>query len=354
MLLTGKMPVLRDALAGTLQTAIATTAKMKVRILTALSFAPIATQTLNPDSRKDSITTGHNVTSAIGTPNAKYCVWEPFTEFRGVPEMKHVVVPTLFCISLVGAAGCRGPVEIIAHRGASYQAPENTMAAVQLAWQKRANVEVDVYLSKDNRMVVIHDASTKRTAGVDLKIKETNSQALRTLDVGSFKASRFAGERIPLLAEVLESIPPKQKLYIEIKCGKEILPALRQLLAESGKMSQIVIIGFDLETVAQSKKLIDVPTYWLKGTDKVKKTEQWIPHDPKLVQMAKDKGLDGLDVHFAGVTEDLVRAAKTAEQKLYVWTVDDPQEARRLVKLGVDGITTNRPDWLREQLTSKK
>jgi glycerophosphoryl diester phosphodiesterase len=268
--------------------------------------------------------------------------------------MKLVVMGCLLGLFLFSVSGCRGPVEIIAHRGASYDAPENTLASVRLGWEKRANVEIDVYLSKDNRMVVIHDATTKRTGGVDLKVKETSAEELRKLDVGSFKAQAFAGERIPFLAEVIETVPPRQKLYVEIKCGKEILPQLRQLFVESGKMSQIVIIGFDLETVAASKRLIDVPTYWLKGTEKVKDTEQWIPHDPKLIQMAKDKGLDGLDVDFAGVTEELVRAANAAGQKLYVWTVDDPDEAMRLVKLGVDGITTNRPDWLREQLKNRK
>ncbi len=267
--------------------------------------------------------------------------------------MKHVAMGGLFCLCILSASGCRGPVEIIAHRGASYDVPENTMASFRLGWERHANVELDVYLSKDNRMVVIHDASTKRTAGVDLKVKEANAEELRKLDVGSFKDQKFAGEHIPFLADVVKAIPPKQKLYIEIKCGKEILPQLRQLLVKSGKMSQVVIIGFNLEIVAESKKLIDVPTYWLKGTEKDKKTGQWIPHDPKLVQMAKDKGLDGLDVDFAGVTEELVRAAKAAGQKLYVWTVDDPDEALRLVKLGVDGITTNRPDWLREQLKER-
>ena len=268
--------------------------------------------------------------------------------------MKHVVLEGLFCMVILSATGCRSPVEIIAHRGASYDAPENTMASVALGWQRHANVEVDTYLSKDNRMVVIHDASTKRTAGVELKVKDATADQLRALDVGSFKAEKFAGEHIPLLAEVVNSIPPGQMLYIEIKCGREILPQLHQLLVDSGKRSQVVIIGFDLETVAESKKLIDVPTYWLKGTEKDKKTEQWIPHDPQLVQTAKDNGLDGLDVHFAGVTEDLVRAAKAAGQKLYVWTVDDPEEAKRLVGLGVDGITTNRPDWLRDRLKNRK
>jgi len=269
--------------------------------------------------------------------------------------MKRLAIGELVCVCLLGVSGCRAPVEIIAHRGASYDAPENTMVSFRLGWERQANVELDVYLSKDNRMVVIHDASTKRTAGgVDLKVNESTADQLRALDVGSFKAKKFAGERIPFLAEVVQSIPPGQRLYIEIKCGKEILPQLRQLLVASGKMSQVVIIGFNLETVAESKKLIDVPTYWLRGTEKDKNTKQWIPHDPKLVQTAKDKGLNGLDVDFAGVTEELVRAAKAAGQKLYVWTVDDPVEARRLVQLGVDGITTNRPDWLREQLKSGK
>jgi glycerophosphoryl diester phosphodiesterase len=96
--------------------------------------------------------------------------------------------------------------------------------------------------------------------------------------------------------------------------------------------------------------MIDVPTYWLKGTEKIKDTEQWIPHDPQLAQTAKEKGLDGLDVHYAGVTKEFADSVKAAGLKLYIWTVDDPEEVARLVKLGVDGITTNRPDWLREQL----
>jgi glycerophosphoryl diester phosphodiesterase len=259
------------------------------------------------------------------------------------------------CLFLFSASGCRGPVEIIGHRGASYEAPENTLASVKLGWEQRVDVEVDVYLSKDNRIVVIHDASTKRTGGgVDLKVKETDAQRLREVDVGAFKAKQYAGERIPFLAEVLETIPPRQKLYVEIKCKEEILPELQPLLAQSGKLSQIVIIGFDLETVAASKKLIDVPTYWLKSTEKVKDTDQWIPHDPKLIQMAKDKGLDGLDVHFAGVTPEFARAVQASGLKLYIWTVDDPQEARRLVELGVDGITTNRPAWLRAQLQNRR
>ena len=256
----------------------------------------------------------------------------------------------LFCTFIAGMSGCSKSVEIIAHRGASYLAPENTMASVTLGWEKNADVEVDVHLSKDNRIVVIHDASTKRITGTDLKVKETNSRQLREIDYGSFKGGKFAGEQLPFLDDVLKTIPPERKLYVEIKCGNEILPFLRQTIIESGKMSQIVIIGFDIEVVTSSKQLIDVPTYWLKGTDKVKETEEWIPHEPELVQMVKGRGLDGLDVHYAGVNKEFVDAVKASGQKLYVWTVDDPDEAKRMVELGVTGITTNRPEWLREQI----
>ncbi|MHC4111747.1 MAG: glycerophosphodiester phosphodiesterase family protein [Planctomycetota bacterium] len=264
--------------------------------------------------------------------------------------MKRLVMCGLFCSLIAGTSGCTKSIEIIAHRGASYLAPENTMASVTLGWEKKADVEIDVHLSKDNRIVVIHDASTKHITGTDLKVKETTSRELRKLDYGSFKGEKFAGEPMPFLADVLKTIPPERKLYVEIKCGKEILPFLSRLIIESGRMSQIVIIGFDIELVTSSKELIDVPTYWLNGTDKVKETEEWIPHDPKLVQMVKDRGLDGLDVHYAGVTKEFVDAVKASGQKLYIWTVDDPQEAKRLVELGVSGITTNRPAWLREQI----
>lgn len=264
--------------------------------------------------------------------------------------MKHIIILGLDCLLIITISGCTKPVEIIGHRGASYIAPENTMSSFMLGWEKGADVELDVYLTKDNRIVVIHDDTTKRTAGTDLKVAESTSDELRTLDVGSFKSEQYAGEKIPFLTDVVKTIPRGRKLFVEIKCGQEILPYLRELLVRSGKLSRIVIIGFDLDTVAKSKKMIDVPTYWLRGTEKTKDTEEWIPHDPQLVQTAEDNGLDGLDVHYAGVTKEFVDAVKAAGQKLYIWTVDDPEEAARLVKLGVDGITTNRPEWLREQL----
>lgn len=246
-------------------------------------------------------------------------------------------------------------IEIVAHRGASYLAPENTVAAAQLAWAKGADaVEFDVHLSLDGRVMVIHDGTTEHTAGEDLEVAATPSARLRELDVGSSKDAAFAGERIPFLAEIVATAPPGKKLFVEIKCGPEVLSPLENVIQASGKREQIVIIGFGLETVQAAKRLMpDIPAYWLVGTKKDEHTEEPIPHDPKLVEEVTSSGLDGLNVHWAGVTPTFAEHVRAAGISLYVWTVNDPDEARRLARLGVKGITTDRPGWLGAQLQGR-
>ena len=112
---------------------------------------------------------------------------------------------------------------IIAHRGESYDAPENTLASINLAWQRNDDaVEVDVHLTKDNRIVVIHDPNTKRITGQNKKIKNSTLTELQTLDFGSWKAEKWKDEKIPTIDEVLQTVPVNKKIIIEIKSGKNI------------------------------------------------------------------------------------------------------------------------------------
>ena len=255
-------------------------------------------------------------------------------------------------ITSLALTGCNSKMEIIAHRGASYLAPENTVASARLAWEKQADaVEVDIYLSQDGKVVVIHDSTTKRTAGQEFKVAESTASQLRRLDVGSFKHEDYAGERIPLLEEIIATVPRNRRLFVEIKCGPEVLAPLEAVITASGKRDQIVIIGFGLDTVKASKqRMPDLPTYWLVGTRKDEETEAWIPHSPSLIDQIAGSGLDGLDVHWAGVTEEFARNVRDAGLGLHVWTVNDPVEAARLKKLKARSITTDRPGWLRSQL----
>ncbi|MCU0914454.1 MAG: glycerophosphodiester phosphodiesterase [Planctomycetes bacterium] len=236
-------------------------------------------------------------------------------------------------------------VKVIAHRGASHLAPENTLAAVELAWRLGADaVEVDVRLTQDRRIVAIHDPTTDRTAGVCLEVAATHSSHLRRLDVGRYKHARFAGTCIPYLEEVLQTVPPDRQLFVELKCGPEILPPLHETLAHSGRQAQVVLLGFDLATMKAAKqRMPETPACWL--CDK----RVFVSYGCRLVEQARTGGMDGLDVHWSGLTRHFSRAVKEAGLALYLWTVDDPAEAVRFQAMGVDGITTNRPGWIRHR-----
>jgi len=227
-------------------------------------------------------------------------------------------------------------IEIIAHRGASHTAPENTMASVELAWEKGADiVEIDVYLTADDRVMALHDKTTGRTGDVDLKIKESTSEELRKVDVGSFKGEKYKGEKIPFLKEIIASVPEGKRLFIEIKDTSEIIPFIKKAIEESGKQDQMIIIGFDLETVTNSKKVMpDVPVYWVQST----------PFETDIIQTAKENGLDGVDVRHTGLTKEFVDACRKAGMGLYVWTVNEKDAIKKMAQMGVDGITTDRVD----------
>jgi glycerophosphoryl diester phosphodiesterase len=237
---------------------------------------------------------------------------------------------------------------IIAHRGASYEAPENTLASVKLAWVKDADaVEIDVHLSKDNRIMVIHDKDTRRTAGSRLVVRESLAEDLRNLEVGSFKDVKYTGEKIPFLGEVIETVPTDKYLFIEVKCDTGILPYLAEQISLSGKMDRLVVIGFDFEVVSGMKnRLPEVPVYWLHNNLAG-------GYPMKLIKKASQANLDGLNFNHRGLTEEYVSAVHEAGMKMFTWTVDDPEEARRLTEIGIEGITTNRPAWLKEQLARK-
>ena len=260
------------------------------------------------------------------------------------------------CLSMFASPFIACATEIIGHRGASYDAPENTVASVKLAWQQDADAsEIDVYLTKDNRIIALHDKTTKKTTGVEWIPSERTLAELATLDAGSWKSPKYAGERIPSLEEILDTIPPGKRLVIEIKAGPEILPHLQTVLEACPKSpDQIVIIAFNWEVITGAKKrLPEIPCYWLYGkTPHVDKETGKISDRPdELLARCKAAGLDGIDIQFESeITPDFMKRMKDAGLELIVWTVNDPAVARRMVKLGVAGITTDRPAWLREQI----
>lgn len=244
-------------------------------------------------------------------------------------------------------------VEIIAHRGASHDAPENTLAAAKLGWEQGADaVEIDIQISVDGRLMVLHDATTNRTTGRRGEISRLTAAEAQSRDAGSWKGARFAGEKIPLLEDILSTLPKEGRLVIEIKTGPEAVPILARVLAGSGHaLKQFMIIAFDPAVAAEAKRLLPAC--------KVLRLASHEPREPALqidtlIKISREAGLDGLNLSRKWpVDAAFVRKVREAGLSLYIWTVDDPTQARRLVEAGVDGITTNRPGWLRERLDGK-
>ena len=249
------------------------------------------------------------------------------------------------------------PMEIVAHRGASHDAPENTLASFKLGWAQQADaVELDILLSKDGRIVVIHDKNTQRVSGVDRPVVEQTLDELRSLDAGRWKDARWTGEKLPLLSEVLATIPDGKRLFIEVKCGAEVVPELvRELKAAGKKTEQTAIIGFSAPTMAAVKQALpNLEVYWIVNIKPDEKSKQKPPTVDELIQTAKRINVDGIDLSACDTIDkafgDKVLAAGL---KLAVWTVNDPAVARAMQAAGVQSLTTDRPGWMREQLQKK-
>jgi len=234
-------------------------------------------------------------------------------------------------------------VKIIAHRGASWLAPENTVASANLAWEKGADgVEADIYLTKDNKVICIHDSNTKRTTGQDYKVAETDSKTLRKLDAGSFKDEKYKGEKLPFLKEIIKTVPEGKELVVEIKCKSEVLPRLEKIVRKFQDKVVFTFISFDFKTIADTKKVFPSNScYWLCSNAEL--LEKTLPQ-------VSPAGLEGVSLSWSIINDSVIRKASDLNLEVYSWTVDDPAEVKRLISLGVKGITTNRPGWLNENL----
>jgi glycerophosphoryl diester phosphodiesterase len=245
----------------------------------------------------------------------------------------------------------------IAHRGESFFAPENTLAAIKQAWIHNADgVEIDIRLSKDNKIVVIHDANTKRTSGVSRSVKSQSLESLKKLDVGRWKGKKWLNEKIPTLEEVLENVPAGKFVMIEIKSSIAILPSLKKLLHKSSiKNSQIKLAGFGLKKMSLVKKTLpQFEVYRIKRVDR----ENIILNSyrlNRLIKSSKKNNLDGVSLSYSRwLDKKKIEKIKSSGLKVYVWTVDSPPKALRLINSEIDGIISNKSSWLRNKLDEIK
>ena len=229
---------------------------------------------------------------------------------------------------------------VIAHRGASGNAPENTLAAFRKAVAFGATfIETDLQLSRDARFVAIHDATVDRTTNGQGGVHEMTLSDLRRLDAGSWFGSEFVGERIPTLEEILEFSKKNDVVfYLEIKPGSAWggEHALIGALRDSGEIPRAVVISFDPDIVLNLRKI--EPTL-MTG----------LLHDGQVenpLDKAVEIGARQLVVRGDLVTPALIAQAKKKDLHVVCWTVNHPAHMRMLIAAGVDGIMSDYPDRL--------
>lgn len=284
------------------------------------------------------------------------------------------------CATVFHAGAPKGAIDVIAHRGASAYAPENTLAAFALAAEMGADwFELDCRLTKDGHVALLHDNDLKRSTNGEGLFTEKTLAELKTLDAGSWFSPDFAGEPLPTLGEALDLAKDRIGVYIEVKSCADDGPLIQTLLGiigdhsrldkttraammaaveasgtpnleltrktieavrERGMKHQIVIQSFSpVICLVSCMEAPELRTEFL-GSDDKEKPEQW----DLFIRFGKLIGVAGFNVDHKSLNKERLDAFHRMGKRVAVWTVDEEHDMRRLARWGVDAIITNRPD----------
>lgn len=230
---------------------------------------------------------------------------------------------------------------VLAHRGASSAAPENTMAAFALAIDLGADgVELDVRRSREGQLVVIHDASVDRVTGASGEVASMSLEELRSLDAGARFNPRFAGERIPTLREVLSLARGRLLVDIELKVPG-IEPLVLEAVRGAGMHDGVLITSFleDAVATAQTQGRSIATGLLQERTD---------------VDRAFTLGVPVLLPSIRALSDEVMQACRARGVRVIPWTVRTKEEARRALDLGVDGIIADDPTLVRDELENRR
>jgi glycerophosphoryl diester phosphodiesterase len=242
---------------------------------------------------------------------------------------------------------------LIAHRGESIDAPENTLPAFKLAVDRGFGFECDIYLSADKRCFTFHDSSLTRTTGgkSTKKCSEANwDSEISTLDVGSWgkwKDSKYAGTSPALLEDVLKLARDGRYIYVEIKAGVKIVPYIKEVFAKQKNATpkNVLFICFSGKVCSELKKQMpEYKVYWLVSSTRTVEKGKREPVDADyVIDNLKMLGVDGVDINFNPKYQDkaFFDKIKAAGFETHVWTVNKYDTAKKAFELGAQTLTTD-------------
>jgi glycerophosphoryl diester phosphodiesterase len=235
---------------------------------------------------------------------------------------------------------------VIAHRGASTAAPENTLRAFELAIKQGAQmIELDLHLTSDNRVVVIHDPVLDHTTNLKGRVDQMALAEIRQADAGQ-------GERVPTLEETLDLTHGKARLYLEIKDRRAANETLRLIRARRCA-SEVMVASFDLELMRRlGKEVRDIELGVILGTESLNPLVRWREAFPWIALRHINYQVLCLQVELC--FRYLSKRVQADGKKLYVWTADEEKDFARMISLRVDGIVTNSPDKLIAYIKSRR
>ncbi|MCY6483046.1 glycerophosphodiester phosphodiesterase [Clostridium aestuarii] len=256
-----------------------------------------------------------------------------------------VLFTSIFTIAVMEyMEGIKYNVKITAHRGSSKDAPENTLEAIDVAIKNKADyAEIDVQETKDNKVVLIHDKSLSRTAGLDKNIWEANLDEIKQLDAGSWFDERFKGVRIPTLEEVIDHSRGKIKLNIEIKTNgheKKLVQKVVNLIKRKGIINSCVVTSLNYNVIQEVEAMEPrIKTGYIMYVA--------IGNLHKL-------NVDFYSVEETNVTEKFVADAHMIGREVHVWTINEEEDMQKVIDLGVDNIITDNYKILLQKLSNHR
>ena len=235
---------------------------------------------------------------------------------------------------------------LIAHRGESKDAPENTLPAYQMAVDRGFGFECDVYLSSDNRVFSFHDSNLKRTTGMDMPCRKASwEKTISRIDAGKWKGDQWKGTRPALLEEILTLARNGRQIYIEVQGNDaDVVPYIKDVLAKQTQATprNVLFIAFGKHTCQELKKYMpEYRVYWLVGAKRGRNGPA-IPA-AEVIATLKDLGVDGVDQRFEPdvVTADYIAAIRAAGFEYHAWTIDTLDTACLAFSRGAQTVTTN-------------
>ena len=232
---------------------------------------------------------------------------------------------------------------VIAHRGASAHAPESTEAAIRLALRQRSDmIELDVQMTRDRRLVIFHDQRLDRTTNGRGRLTSWTAARLARLDAGEWFSARFRGQRILLVSQALRLVPPPVRVNLELKPPSrgsrfDAVSRVVACIRRSRAWRRTLISSFDASLIARVRT----------GAPSLATALLCHARPARSLRRAAALGCVAWHPHASLVTPARVRAAHQQGLRVHAWTVDRRNEAQRLLRAGVDGVFTNRPDRIR-------